>query len=655
MDRRWLALAGIRQLALKLTALSLLQAAAVVAQALLLAEAIRLLFEGQAFRDALPSLMLFAVVLAVRQTLVWLQQRAAGSFAEQRSGEERERLVVRLFERGPQFAARENSGRLVTLAMEGAERLRAYLEMAIPRAIDTPIVTLAVLLAVYRLDAISGLILTAALPLIVAFMIVLGTTARKQANRQWGTFRQLAGHFADSLRGLKTLAALGQSRAFGQSVARTADRYRQAVMRTLRVAFLSSLALDVLSMLAIASVAVGLGLRLIEGRIEFGAALAVLLLAPEFFAPIKQLGADYHASLEGKEAWTAMQAACGDMSGRVAPEPAEHPAACQADSVLTLEGAGVANAEGAMLLRDVSLQLLPQHRWIGIAGASGAGKTTLLGLIGGLIEASAGEIRLDGKPLRGAGWARWRSQIAYIPQHPHLFSLSLADNIRFYEPGASAEQVERAVQAAGLGDLVRELPRGLEERIGEGGRALSGGEAQRVALARALVSGRPIVLLDEPTAHLDVETEWELKQTLLQALAGKRVIMATHRLHWMKEMQEVWVVEQGRLVERGTHEELRRRGGVYARMLETGSGNAGVWVTGSGNAGMQVTGSGNASVQETGSGNAGMQVTGSGNAGMQVTGSGNAGMQVTGSGNADVQETGSGNAGMQVNGNREGK
>lgn len=586
MDRRWFTLVGIRQLALKLTAVSLLQAAAVVAQALLLAETIRLLFEGQALRDALPPLMLFAIVLAARQTLVWLQQRTAGSFAEQRSGEEQDRLVVRLFERGPQFAARENSGRLVTLAMEGADRLRAYLEMSIPRAIDTPIVTMAVLIVIYRLDAISGLILTAALPVIVVFMIVLGTAARKQADRQWGTFRQLAGHFADSLRGLETLAALGKSRAFGQSVARTADRYRQAVMRTLRVAFLSSLALDVFSMLAIASVAVGLGLRLIEGRIEFGAALAVLLLAPEFFAPVKQLGADYHASLDGKEAWDSMKAACGDTSGRFAPEPAEHPAACSADSVLTLEGVGVANAEGEMLLRDVSLRLLPGHRWIGIAGASGAGKTTLLGLIGGLIEASAGEIRLDGTPLRGDGWTRWRSQVAYIPQHPHLFSLSLADNIRFYEPGASAEEVERAIQAAGLSDLLRKLPRGLEERIGEGGRALSGGEAQRVALARALVSGRPIVLLDEPTAHLDVETEWELKQTLLHVLADKRVMMATHRLHWMREMQEVWVVERGRLVERGTHEELRGRGGVYARMLENGSGDTGMPENGARNASM---------------------------------------------------------------------
>ncbi|GIQ65945.1 ATP-binding/permease protein CydC [Paenibacillus cisolokensis] len=574
MDKAWFSLGGIKQLVLKLTAVSLLQAGAVVAQAMFLAQTIDLLFEGRPLYDLLPPLALFVGVYVARQTLVWIQQRVAGSFAERRSEEERGRLVSHVFERGPRFVARENSGRLVTLAMEGADRLRTYLEMSIPRAIDTPILTLAILLRTYWLDVISGLILTVAMPVIIVFFIVLGLAARKQADRQWGTFRQLAGHFADSLRGLETLLALGRSRTHGQSVVRTAEQYRKAVMRTLRVAFLSSLSLDVFSMLAIASVAVGLGLRLMEGNIEFGSALAVLLLAPEFFAPIKQLGADYHASLDGKEAWASLKAVYSDRSSPLVPEPEDRytQAACRTDSVLTLDHVGVANREGRTLLQDISLQLLPDNRWIGIAGASGAGKTTLLGLIGGLIEASSGEIRLDETPMHGDKWKQWRSQVAYIPQHPHLFSLSLADNIRFYEPGAADEVVERAIEAVGLSELVQELPDGMKEPIGEGGRALSGGQAQRVALARALVSGRPIVLLDEPTAHLDVETEWELKQTLLEVLADKRVILATHRLHWMREMQEVWVMDRGRIVERGTHEELCLRGGVYARMLENNNG-----------------------------------------------------------------------------------
>lgn len=570
MDKAWFSLAGMRQLVLKLTAVSLLQAGAVVAQAMFLAQAINLLFKGRPLADAIVPLTWFAGVFAVRQTLVWIQRRVAGSFAERRSEEERERLIVRLFQRGPRFVAKESSGRLVTLAMEGVDRLRAYLEMSIPRAIDTPILTLTILLWAYWLDLLSGLILTVAMPIIIVFFIVLGLAARKHADRQWGTFRQLAGHFSDSLRGLETLLALGRSRAHGKTIARTAEQYRKATLRTLRVAFLSSLSLDVFSMLAIASVAVGLGLRLIEGDVAFDTALAVLLLAPEYFAPIRQLGADYHASLDGKEAWASLKAVNSERPSPAAAGPEEGHAACRANSILTLDRAGVANHDGETLLQDVSLELHPNDRWIGIAGASGAGKTTLLGLIGGLNEASAGQIRLDGTLFDEERWKQWRSQIAYIPQHPHLFSLSLADNIRFYAPEAVDEEVERAIAAVGLRDWVRKLPNGMNEPIGEGGQALSGGQAGRVALARALVSGRQIVLLDEPTAHLDVETEWELKQTLLEVLSDKRVVMATHRLHWMREMQAVWVMERGTVVERGTHDELLRRGGVYARMLESG-------------------------------------------------------------------------------------
>lgn len=571
MDKKWLKLDGIKPLALKIALVALLQAGAVVVQACFLAEALSLLFDGRPYRDVIPSLLLFTVGLVIRQTLVWLQQRLAGSYAELRSEEERNRLVASVFERGPQFVAREGSGRLVTLAIEGVDRFRTYLEMSIPRAIDTPMITLVVLMYTYWLDYVSGLILTAAMPVIIGFFIILGLAARKQADQQWGTFRYLAGHFADALRGITTLMALGKSRAHGQMVAKTAEQYRKTVMRTLRVAFLSSLSLDVFSMLAIASVAVGLGLRLIEGNIEFGAALAVLLLAPEYFAPIRQLGSEYHASLDGKEAWESLSAVESDSFSPIFSSEAQiQHRKWEENTVLKLDRVSVRNQEGKALLHQISLQMLPQNRWIGIVGASGSGKTTLLRLISGMIEPSDGEVRLNAKLLQGEIRKQWHSQIAYIPQHPHLFSLTLADNIRFYEPTASDSDVERAIEAVGLSEWVRTLPHGKEELIGEGGRMLSGGQAQRVALARALVSCRPIVLLDEPTAHLDVETEWELKQTLLHVLADKRVIMATHRLHWMKEMQEVWVMENGRIVEKGTHENLRQLGGVYTRLLGNG-------------------------------------------------------------------------------------
>ncbi|MEI7024164.1 thiol reductant ABC exporter subunit CydD [Paenibacillus sp. y28] len=571
MEREWLGFKGIRTVILLLTVLSLLQGAAIVGQALLLAHAVSLWFEGLPGEEAVRSALLFFTAFAARHTIVWLQRHIAGQFAEQTGESVRKQLLHRLLERGPSFAGKEGSGRLVTLALDGMDRFRASLELTIPRMLDMAMVTTAILVSVYWLDMVSGFILTAALPILIGFFILLGLAARAKANKQWQSYRRLAHHFTDSLRGLVTLKFLDQSRAHAKTVERVSDEYRQATMRTLRVAFLSSLALDFFTMLSVASVAVGLGVRLIEGDIGFEAALAVLLLAPEYFLPVRQLGADYHASLDGKEAWRSIRAIIEGEDGREKPgsvSPATGEKKTSAEyAALALTGICVVGADGTRRLDELSVKLDPGIRRIGIVGASGAGKSTLLGVLGGFIEPTAGNISIGNQPITGLLKPEWQRQIAYIPQHPYLFSQSLADNIRLYTPEAGQEQVERAIEAAGLRELTDSLPNGSNERIGEGGRALSGGQAQRVALARALLADRPIVLLDEPTAHLDIETEWELKQTLLASLGSKRLFLATHRLHWMQQMDFILVLHQGRLVETGSHDQLIRQHGVYYRLI----------------------------------------------------------------------------------------
>ncbi|MFK4438842.1 thiol reductant ABC exporter subunit CydD [Paenibacillus sp. RC21] len=583
MDKAWFGLKGIRPVMLLLAALSLAQGAAVIVQAIFLAKAITILFDKHPLVMAWPSLALFFAAFAARHTMIWLQRRTAGRFAEASGASLRERLLARLFERGPVFAAKEGSGKLVTLALDGVDRFRTYLELSIPRMIDMMCVTILVLVSVFTLDVISGVILTATMPILIGFFILLGLAARKQADKQWRSYRLLSHHFTDSLRGLQTLRFLGRSREHGETVGKVSDQYRTATMRTLRVAFLSSFALDFFSMLSVAFVAVGLGLRLISGSVGLEAALAVLILAPEYFMPVRQLGSDYHASLDGKEAWSAMRSIRGT----------ENEAAQQTDSVDILTGSGrtdnakgdgnalnitgqdtirlsdicLLNEDGSARLDHISASVESHMNMIGIVGASGAGKTTLLSLLGGFAEPTSGELNVNGWALAGDTKAEWQRHIAYIPQHPYLFSASLADNIRFYEPEASNEQVEWAIDAVGLRELVDGLPNGLDEPIGEAGRTLSGGQAQRIALARALLSNRPVILLDEPTAHLDIETEWELKQTILSVLQHKRVFLATHRLHWMPDMDCVWMMNQGRLEEAGSHKQLVARKGGYYRLL----------------------------------------------------------------------------------------
>ncbi|TKH33981.1 thiol reductant ABC exporter subunit CydD [Paenibacillus polymyxa] len=568
MDKAWFELKGIRPVMLLLAALSLLQGAAVIAQAIFLAKAVTVLFNKNPLVMAWPSLALFFAAFAVRHTMIWLQRRTAGRFAEAAGASLRERLLARLFERGPGFAAQEGSGKLVTLALDGVDRFRNYLEISIPRIIDMMAVTLLVLVYVFTLDMISGVILTTTMPILVGFFILLGLAARKQADKQWRSYRLLSHHFTDSLRGLQTLRFLGRSRAHGESVGKVSDQYRTATMRTLRVAFLSSFALDFFSMLSVAFVAVGLGLRLISGSVGLEAALAVLILAPEYFMPIRQLGSDYHASLDGKEAWGAIRSILVAEDETIEPNTANDKGLdITGQDILKLSDVCFLNEDGSARLEHVSASAEPHMNMIGIVGASGAGKTTLLSLLGGFTDPTSGELILNGCRLSVDTKAEWQRHIAYIPQHPYLFSATLADNIRFYEPEASNQQVEWAIDAVGLRELVNGLPGGLDEPIGEAGRTLSGGQAQRIALARALLSNRPIILLDEPTAHLDIETEWELKQTILSVLKHKRMFLATHRLHWMPDMDCVWMMNQGRLEEVGSHQQLVAQKGEYYRLL----------------------------------------------------------------------------------------
>ncbi|ODA11611.1 MULTISPECIES: thiol reductant ABC exporter subunit CydD [Paenibacillus] len=570
MDKAWLELKGIRPVMLLLAALSLLQGAAVIAQAVFLAKAVTILFNKNPLVMAWPSLALFFAAFAMRHTMIWLQRRTAGRFAEASGASLRERLLARLFERGPGFAAQEGSGKLVTLALDGMDRFRTYLELSIPRMIDMMAVTILVLVYVFTLDVISGVILTTTMPILVGFFILLGLAARKQADKQWRSYRLLSHHFTDSLRGLQTLRFLGRSQEHGETVGKVSDQYRTATMRTLRVAFLSSFALDFFSMLSVAFVAVGLGLRLISGSVGLEAALAVLILAPEYFMPIRQLGSDYHASLDGKEAWGAIRSILSTEDDATKPNKQaanDKGLDITGQDSLVMSDVCLLNEDGSARLEHVSAHVEPHMNMIGIVGASGAGKTTLLSLLGGFADPTSGELLLNGCGLAGDAKAEWQRHIAYIPQHPYLFSASLADNIRFYEPEASNQQIEWAIDAVGLRELVDGLPGGLNEPIGEAGRTLSGGQAQRIALARALLSNRPVVLLDEPTAHLDIETEWELKQTILSVLKHKRMFLATHRLHWMPEMDCVWMMDQGRLEEVGSHQQLIARKGAYYRLL----------------------------------------------------------------------------------------
>ncbi|WP_079478564.1 thiol reductant ABC exporter subunit CydD [Halobacillus salinus] len=566
MGRDLLTYDGIKRILGLLIGITVIQAAAIVMQAVLLAEVVTHLFQGGAFSEVYAETVLFGGFFLLRHAMHHVKQRAAYRYSEKIGTDLRRLVLDRLFQQGPRVARKVGTGNVVTMLIEGVSEFKQYLLLFLPKMADMLVIPALVAVYVLSEDLTSAVILIATVPILVVFMILLGLAAQKKADRQWGMYRVLSNHFVDSLRGIETLKFLGLSKTHAKQIEGVSERYRKSTMGTLKMAFLSSFAMDFFTMLSVATVAVFLGLRLVEGEMMLQPALAILILAPEYFLPIRSIGSDYHATLNGQEAGRKLREIVAIPAFEV---EAKHPVGTwTSECRLRLEQVSIQHEEGdAPSLDRVELEARGFQK-IGIVGESGAGKSTLIDLLGGFLQSSSGSINVNGEAYKHLQRQDWQNQVSYIPQHPHLFEGSLYENIVFYRPDATKEEAEWAAARAGLLDLLRELPDGLEERIGQGGRSLSGGEAQRVALARAFLVQRPILLLDEPTAHLDVETEYQVKARMNDLFRGKLVFLATHRLHWMLDMDYIYFIKEGRVAEQGTHKELMDRRGHYYEMVE---------------------------------------------------------------------------------------
>ncbi|MGE6630502.1 thiol reductant ABC exporter subunit CydD [Bacillus sp. NPDC077027] len=568
MDKRLLQLKGIKGLLALLGIVSFMQGASIIFQAQWLAHAITTLFDGKDLSQAIPYVLLFLAAFAVRHSLTLIREKVMFVYSTRIGADVRKQLLDQLFRLGPAFAKKKGTGQLVTLAMEGIAQFRQYLQLFLPKMVNMAVIPAMVLIYVWMLDGTSAVILIVTLPILIVFMILLGLVAQKKAAKQWRSYEKLSNHFTDSLRGLETLRYLGMSKKHRRNIAEVSKRYRQATMNTLKVAFLSSFALDFFSMLSIATVAVFLGLRLVEGELLLLPALTALMLAPEYFLPVREVGNDYHATLNGKEAGEAIQVILDEKGFQTQDGHAVTLNRWTENDVLSLKDISVQHDLDAPLsIQHVHFSVRGKKK-IGIIGESGSGKSTFTDVLGGFVEPSSGQVAINEQSLVHLQVENWQQNLVYMPQHPYLFHATLKENIRFYEPSASDGEVERAAVQAGLTPLLAELPNGLDEVIGEQGRGLSGGQAQRIALARTILGKRSIMLLDEPTAHLDIETEYELKETMLPLFEDKLVFLATHRLHWMPEMDEIIVMNQGTVAEVGTHETLMQKKGVYYELVQ---------------------------------------------------------------------------------------
>jgi len=594
-DRRLWQQARTERLLLGLTvALGALGGLATVGQAFALSQAVAGAFlGGRDLAGVWPWLRALLALTVLRGATAWASEITASRVAARVKTALRERLLAHIMALGPAYAQGERTGELINTAVEGVEALDAYFSQYLPQVALAALVPVTFLALVFPADPLSGLVLLLTAPLIPLFMILIGSLTDALTRRQWTELSRMSAHFLDVLQGLTTLKLFGRSRAQIAVIRQITDRHRDATLGVLRVAFLSALVLEMVGTLGTAIVAVAIGLRLLYGQIAFQPAFFVLILAPEFYLPLRLLGTRFHAGIAGVAAAARIFEVLETSLRGASFAPKQSPAAKAQSGLEALAGfyrrppnrlKPRNQSDGALLpelhtplirlenvsytypgrdlpaLDGVSLEIRPGEK-VALVGPTGAGKSTVAALLLGFIQPTTGRLTA-GCP------------IAWAPQAPHLFDASVADNIRLGRPAASLAEVAAAAVAASADAFIRGLPEGYATRIGERGSRLSAGQAQRIALARAFLLDAPLVLLDEPTANLDPHTEADVQASVGRLLRGRGALIIAHRLNTVRQADRIIVLECGRVVETGTHADLLAARGMYWRLLEAASRGA---------------------------------------------------------------------------------
>ncbi len=505
-------------------ALGAVGAGLLVAQAMLIAEVVVGAFQHGTSAAGLRTPLLLLVAVACGRALVgWLTELAAHRASAAVKSELRGRLLERATALGPGWLGGQRTGSLVAVATRGVDALDDYFSRYLPQLGLAVVVPVAVLARIVTEDWVSAAIIVGTLPLIPIFMMLIGWATQSRMDRQWRLLSRLSGHFLDVVAGLPTLKVFGRAKAQAESIRRITGEYRRATLRTLRIAFLSSFALELLATLSVALVAVTIGMRLVHGDMALYDGLVVLVLAPEAYLPLRQVGAQYHAAAEG------LAAAEDIFSVLERPVPAAGTGPVPANGALAFEDVTVRYpGRAAAAVTDVNLTVEPGET-VALVGPSGAGKSTLLNVLLGFVSPTGGRVLVGGADLASLDLAQWHARVAWVPQHPHLYAGTIAENVRLARPDADDTAVRRALRDAGALEFVDALPEGTATVLGEDGTGLSAGQRQRLALARAFLADRPVLLLDEPTAALDGATEAEVVDAVRRLAKGRTVLLVVHR------------------------------------------------------------------------------------------------------------------------------
>jgi ATP-binding cassette subfamily C protein CydD len=521
------------------------------------------------------TLYSFLIVLVGRFLIVWIGEGAAGTIAVTIKNYLRNNLLEKIERLGPVYLTGERSGEITALLVQGLDALDGYFSQFLPQLLLAALVPVCILVSVFPLDWISALVLLLTAPLLPIFMILIGGAAEKLTRKQWGALSRMSGHFLETLQGLATLKALNQSEKSGEKVRSVSEQYRLTTLKVLRVTFLSSLALELVSTISVAVVAVQIGLRLLNGGIGFEQALFILVVAPDFYLPLRQLGLRFHAATAGVSAarriFEVLDAEEPDRNQTSLPQLThewKNPPSIELRNVTARYP-----ERGEAALSGITL-VLKAGSVTALVGRSGSGKSTLASLLLGFLQPETGQVMVDEVDLNSIKIKDWRKRIAWVSQAPTFFNGTLANNLSMGMDTIEDQQLWRALEICGLAGWIKSLPNGLATRVGENGLRLSSGQAQRLALSRAFLKPSGLIVLDEPTAHLDVRGEDSILNAIQALCQGRTVLLIAHRLPTLRLANHVVVLDGGKIVDEGKPEQLLNESGHLCRMVQVYSGQA---------------------------------------------------------------------------------